>query len=105
MGTQNPLETVDKEKINYVDFPKEEKEKLIYDLEKSPETTSEEKKRIEKSLTHIALCHNVIKEEDGYTSSSPDELALVNFASYIGYTFLEKDDNNIMKIKVDIEGK
>ena len=71
---------------------------------KSNETESEEKKRIDKSLTHIALCHNVIKEEDGYTSSSPDELALVNFASYIGYTFLEKDDDNVMKIKVDADG-
>lgn len=46
----------------------------------------------------------MIKEEDGYTSSSPDELALVNFASYIGYTFLEKDDDNVMKIKVDADG-
>ena len=52
---------------------------------------------------HLALCHNVIKEEDGYTSSSPDELALVSFAKYIGFTFLEKDDDNIMKVDLEID--
>ena len=66
----------------------------MYDLCKSNETESEEKKRIDKSLTHIALCHNVIKEEDGYTSSSPDELALVNGAKCLGFEFLGRDDDN-----------
>jgi magnesium-transporting ATPase (P-type) len=41
----------------------------------------------------------VIKEGKGYSSSSPDELALLNFAKYIGYIFLEKDVNNVVKIQ------
>jgi len=41
-----------------------------------------------KVLYLLALCHNIITEiKDGkivYNASSPDELALVNFARFIG---------------------
>ena len=67
-------------------------------MKHNEKNSEEEKKKIFKSLLHLSLCHNVIKEEGGYTSSSPDELALVSFAKYIGYTFIEKDDDNVIKI-------
>lgn len=40
----------------------------------------------------LSLCHTVITEEkDGnivYNASSPDELALINFARYCGFEYL-----------------
>lgn len=51
-------------------------------------------------LLHLALCHNVIKETNGYSSSSPDELALVSFAKAIGYEFIEKDDDGFMIVDI-----
>lgn len=39
----------------------------------------------------MSLCHSIITEsKDGkilYNASSPDELALVNFARFIGYEY------------------
>jgi len=53
-------------------------------------------------MINLALCHTVITElSDGkleYNASSPDELALLNFAKYLGYEFLGIDDNNFMEI-------
>ena len=43
----------------------------------------------------LAVCHSVIAEPDPdknfeiiYNASSPDELALLNFAKFVGYNFL-----------------
>ncbi len=50
----------------------------------------------------LALCHTIITEQlDGqmtYSASSPDELALVNFARFSGYEYLGTDDENCMTI-------
>lgn len=43
----------------------------------------------------------MIKEGSGYTSSSPDELALVSFAKYLNYEFVEKDDSNNMVVEIN----
>lgn len=55
-------------------------------------------KVIKNFLDCLALCHTIlIDEKDGVTSfnaSSPDELALVNAAKYLGVTFIDKDDND-----------
>lgn len=55
----------------------------------------------------LAVCHTIIVEEkDGnliYNASSPDELALVNAAKYLKYTFVGRDEEN--NILVDIRGK
>jgi len=55
-------------------------------------------------LISLALCHTVITEEKEngdliYNASSPDELALVNFAKYCGVEYRGIDENRIMKIK------
>ncbi len=42
-------------------------------------------------MTLLALCHDIIVEEKGteliYNAASPDELALVNFAKFMGYEY------------------
>ena len=49
-------------------------------------------------LFELAICHTVLTEEKNgqiiYNASSPDELALLNFAKFIGCEFLGMDDNN-----------
>lgn len=53
----------------------------------------------------MALCHSVIPEynqitgETIYNSSSPDESALVNGANFLGCEFLDRNEENLMKIK------
>lgn len=50
----------------------------------------------------MAVCHTIITEEkDGqiiYNASSPDELALVNFAKFVGSRFIGVDDENNITI-------
>jgi len=50
-----------------------------------------------------AICHTVIVEYEkgiaGYSASSPDELAIVNFAKYCGFEYLGTDEHNVMKIR------
>ena len=52
----------------------------------------------------LSLCHTVIMEfknqENIYNASSPDELALINFAKLSGYEFSGIDDFNRMMVKV-----
>jgi len=58
-------------------------------------------------LQILAVCHTIIVEEkEGeiiYNASSPDELALVNAAKYLRYTFKGRDEDN--NIVVDIKGQ
>jgi len=48
----------------------------------------------------IALCHEVIVERvDGqstYNSSSPDEIALINFAKLCGYEYLGEEHEKML---------
>ena len=57
----------------------------------------------------LGLCHTVIaerkKDKEGkeyvaYNASSPDELALVNGARYLGFAFRERDEEGDMVIDV-----
>ncbi len=52
----------------------------------------------------MALCHTMITEkindEVVYNASSPDELALVNFAKFTGYEYLGTDEFNNMMVKI-----
>jgi len=56
-------------------------------------------------LKTLALCHTVITEvlDDKsikYNASSPDELALVNFAKFCNIEFVDTDVDKNMKINV-----
>jgi magnesium-transporting ATPase (P-type) len=45
-------------------------------------------------LLNLVLNHSVVLSHAGkYCASSPDELALVNLASFMGYVFVERDSN------------
>lgn len=60
----------------------------------------------------LALCHTIItdkkydkkldKEVIEYNASSPDELALLNFAKYMGFEFISNEDN-VMTVKIQEE--
>lgn len=44
-------------------------------------------------------------EKSNYTSSSPDELALVNFAKFTGYEFVQKNDFNELEVLERVGGQ
>lgn len=49
----------------------------------------------------LSVCHTVVVEDKNgklsYNASSPDELALVNGAKYLGYNFKKRDeDDNVI---------
>ncbi len=50
----------------------------------------------------VALCHTIVVEVNGnellYNASSPDELALVNWARFCGCEFLGTDEDNLTKV-------
>ena len=49
----------------------------------------------------LSVCHTVvIDEKHGYSASSPDELALVNFAKYAGYEFIKRDGEDNIHVKL-----
>lgn len=52
-------------------------------------------------LTHLALCHTIMRDsEENYCASSPDELALVNFAKMCGVEFMGTDENDNLHIEI-----
>jgi len=56
------------------------------------------------ALFCLSLCHTIITEEKGpndliYNASSPDELALVNFAKYVGFYYFGTDNDQNMLVK------
>ncbi len=54
-----------------------------------------------KMMEILSVCHTVVVEDKkgklSYNASSPDELALVNGAKYLGYDFVKRDeDENVV---------
>lgn len=52
----------------------------------------------------LSICHTIITEEKApgnlvFNASSPDELALVNFAKYVGFEYFgsDADQNTLIK--------
>lgn len=54
-------------------------------------------------LFHLALCHTIITERvDGqvqYNASSPDELALINFAKFCGVQYLGTNEQRVAEVR------
>ena len=54
--------------------------------------------KLREFLLELAICHTVLTEEKNgeiiYNASSPDELALLNFAKFVGCEYEGTDDNN-----------
>lgn len=87
----------DKPKVTNVDF---RDKKFFEELENNSHPNS---KFLKMALLHLSLCHTTICEvkngELVYNASSPDELALVNYAKYCGYEYQGQNEKNIIKIK------
>jgi len=47
------------------------------------------------AVLSLALCHSVTVTQDGFQSSSPDEIALVKQAGRFGYTLVSRDENSM----------
>jgi len=92
---------VGKPVVTNVDF----RDKNLFDALSNP--SDKMYKPIVDNLFCIALCHTLITEEKNgeiiYNASSPDELALVNFAKFCGVEYRGMDENNVMSVK--FEGK
>lgn len=58
---------------------------------------------VKKCLFFLATCHTVISEKKNneivYNASSPDELALINFAKFCGVVYLGTTENNEIMIE------
>ena len=50
----------------------------------------------------LALCHTVVYNNidgrENYESTSPDELALVQFAAFVGVKYLGTDEDNVIRV-------
>lgn len=59
------------------------------------------------ALTLLSVCHTVVTDEEGsYNASSPDELALISFASDIGgFQYIGKNDEQVMEVKIKETGE
>lgn len=55
-------------------------------------------------LLNLALNHSVLIGSKGYCASSPDELALVNAAKYMGYEFINRE-NKDNSVTISVQGK
>lgn len=53
------------------------------------------------SVCHSASIEKSEDEEMKYTASSPDDIALVNFAKLCGYEYIDTDENNNIILKID----
>lgn len=64
----------------------------------------ENNQSINRMLEVLAVCHTVVVERrEGkvlYNASSPDELALVNGAKYLGYNFKARDEDDNIVVEV-----
>lgn len=60
---------------------------------------------VREALLSLALCHTIIMDEKDsqkiYNSSSPDEIALANFAKLCNFEFFGLDEEQFMLIKTE----
>jgi magnesium-transporting ATPase (P-type) len=59
---------------------------------------SENYSDLRRVMFFLAICHTIVidSKKNSYNSSSPDELALVNFAKQFGFEFSARDaDDNL----------
>ena len=81
-------------KVPHVDFPASEKNSVLQEIDRGGDHGG----KVREALLHLAICHNVIREKNNFTSSSPDEVSLVSFAKYVGYEFNGRNDRNEMEV-------
>lgn len=56
----------------------------------------EDKSPLRRYMLFLSLCHTIVidQKKGNYNASSPDELALVNFAKQMGFEFKDRDIND-----------
>ncbi len=114
----NGISEIKEEDINYNENDEKEKEKLNTDNNINNENNNNieiintdstnnninkipKKKRRERSkiirdvITSMVLCNNVTPTENGYQASSPDEVALVQFAKSLNMELTHRSDKTI----------
>lgn len=85
--------------VSNVDF----RDKRLFDIIANPDDANYA--AVYDALLFLALCHTVISEVDQatkklvYNASSPDELALVNFAKFCGFEYMGTDNSNQIMVK------
>ncbi|KRW99867.1 P-type ATPase, cytoplasmic domain N [Pseudocohnilembus persalinus] len=84
--------------VTNVDF----RDSLLLNILNDP--NHEKFKKSQNMLLALAICHTVVLTKDNennnlYSATSPDELALVNFAKFCGYEFLGINRDDIILIK------
>jgi phospholipid-transporting ATPase len=97
-GQGNYLEDISPyPKVTNVDF----RDKQLFEALNDP--SQPEHPAVIKAMFLLALCHTIITEKQEhelvYNASSPDELALINFAKFVGVQFLGMDECNNMEVK------
>ena len=86
-----------KERIS--EFQLEETESVLFhDAKFLADCQTDELKK--EYLVFLSLCHSVVVDEGNFNATSPDELALVNFAKMCGVEFLGLDEDNFMLISI-----
>eukprot|EP00954_Amorphochlora_amoebiformis_P005840 460548-Amorphochlora_amoeboformis.AAC.2 len=75
-------------------FPAETKEEMMQLMWSKTTADTPQAELVRNYLTHMAISNTITPVADGdniiYNSSSPDELALCNFASHIGFRFVSR---------------
>jgi phospholipid-transporting ATPase len=92
---------------DYKDFPVvtnvDFRDRNLFDMLNNKESSED----LKKGLFFLSICHSVVAEMNGnatvYNASSPDELALVNFAKFCGFEF--KGINENREIMINMENK
>lgn len=96
-----------KDSLNDAEFPKVTNvdflDSKFFDAWKNKSDPNNEK--IRRCLIFIAVCHTILCDvkDDGeinYNASSPDELALVNWARFSGCEFQGLDENDVITVKL-----
>ena len=60
--------------------------------------------KVDALLLNLVLNHSVMIGQKGYCASSPDELALVNAAKFVGYKFIGRDTKE-NTVTISVRGK
>ncbi|EAR92863.1 phospholipid-translocating P-type ATPase, flippase family protein (macronuclear) [Tetrahymena thermophila SB210] len=93
-------ELIDKPNVTNVKFLDK---KLFEDMQGKKAMGSEQQQHLFTALKVLSACHTVITEKTSegieYNASSPDELALINFAKFCGFEYLGIDEDSVMRIK------
>jgi phospholipid-transporting ATPase len=95
---ENRKSYLGEENISNVNFVDRQFEKDYFDEE------TNQRQDIFRMLLCLALCHTIVvqqqEETEEYIAQSPDELALVNAARFLGVKLVGRDEDNVISLQV-----